>query len=88
MAFEAREDDPEVTKQLPDVPLPNFPLGIPVDKAFRVLPRAEIETLQKQAHCQAQKFEVLNRCDVKSLSRVGSALLHMTFSINTTNVKF
>ncbi|TPX21674.1 hypothetical protein DIZ76_015636 [Coccidioides immitis] len=73
-AFEARLDDREVTKQLPGIPIPNVPLGIPVYKALRVLPRTEIEALQKQAHNQAQKFEVLNRCDVKSLSRELRAL--------------
>ncbi|EEP81582.1 predicted protein [Uncinocarpus reesii 1704] len=60
-AVEVRVDDTEMAKKLPGVPTPNFPLGIPVHKASRVLPRAEIETLQRQAHNQAQKFEVLNR---------------------------
>ncbi|WEW57219.1 hypothetical protein PRK78_002681 [Emydomyces testavorans] len=72
MGFEVRIDDREMTKQLPGIP--DVPQGIPVDKAFMVLPRTEIETLQRQAHSQAQKFEVLNRCDVKSLSRELRAL--------------
>lgn len=88
VAFEAREEDSEMTKQLPEIPLPNFPLGIPVEKAFRVLPRAEIETLQKQAHCQALKFEVLNRCDVKTLSRVCSAFLSKNFLGKAADLMF
>ncbi|KAI1953176.1 hypothetical protein LOZ12_001599 [Ophidiomyces ophidiicola] len=74
VALRVCTNDHEMAKKLPGVPIATFPLGLSVEKAPKVLSRNEIESLQKQAQSQAQKFEVLNRCDVKSLSRELRAL--------------
>jgi len=47
-----------------------LPKGMRVADASRRMPEVEKETLYKQASAQAQKFEVMNKRDVSSMSRV------------------
>jgi hypothetical protein len=47
-----------------------LPKGLRVAEASRLMGDAEKETLYKQASAQADKFEVMNKRDVASMSRV------------------
>ncbi|KAF2256964.1 hypothetical protein BU26DRAFT_536901 [Trematosphaeria pertusa] len=51
-----------------------LPRGMPVAEASLRMPEADKEVLHKQAYEQAEKFEVLNKRDVSSLSRELRAL--------------
>lgn len=62
-----------------DEPAPDnwqLPKGMRVADASRRMQDAEKETLYKQASAQAEKFEVMNKRDVASMSRVSSLLYH------------
>ena len=61
-----------------------LPRGMRVSEASRRMSDADQQTLHKQAHEQAGNFEVLNKGDVASMSRVShtsSAILHTPTNI-------
>lgn len=57
----------------PDTPVQDnwkLPRGLRVQEASERMSSADIDLLHKQAHDQAEKFEVFNKRDVASMSRV------------------
>jgi hypothetical protein len=58
----------------PDVPVDNWTLttGMPVSEASRRMNDADKQQLHRQAYVQAEKFEVLKKRDVSSMSRVSN----------------
>ena len=64
----------------PEVAAPDawkLPNGMRVPEAARRMSDADQKLLHKQAYDQAGNFEVLNKRDVASLSRVSSTMLYI-----------
>jgi hypothetical protein len=58
-----------------------LPLGVPPSDAASKLPKAELQSLQRQAIGQAEHFEVLNHKDVRTLTRVCAPAASVFYSL-------